>query len=52
MEREDVAAFIRHLVDAARDGFVPVSWNGLAFDFDVLAAFRPCWLVVGARGHV
>jgi RNase_H superfamily len=37
MTQQDVATFIRHLADAARDGFVPVSWNGLAFDFDVLA---------------
>ena len=37
MSRADVAAFVQHLGDAVRDGFTPLSWNGLAFDFDVLA---------------
>jgi hypothetical protein len=37
MARADVAAFVRHLSSAFTDGFVPLSWNGLAFDFDVMA---------------
>ncbi|MEO8495607.1 MAG: ribonuclease H-like domain-containing protein [Planctomycetota bacterium] len=37
MSRADLAAFVQHLDDAMRDGCVPLSWNGLAFDFDVLA---------------
>ena len=37
MTQSDVAAFILHLSKAAAEGFVPLSWNGLGFDFDVLA---------------
>jgi hypothetical protein len=37
MTRTDVAAFVRHMSDNVADGFVPLSWNGLAFDFDILA---------------
>ena len=37
MTQADVAAFVRYLSEAVKDGFVPLSWNGLAFDFDVLA---------------
>ena len=37
MTQSDVAAFIRHLSIAVAEGFVPLSWNGLGFDFDVLA---------------
>lgn len=37
MAPSDVAAFVRHLSHAVTDGFVPLSWNGLAFDFDILA---------------
>ncbi len=37
MAQADVAAFVRFLSSATTDGFVPLSWNGLAFDFDVVA---------------
>ncbi len=37
MSQADVASFVHQLVSAARDGFVPLSWNGLSFDFDILA---------------
>jgi hypothetical protein len=37
MSRDDVASFIRHLSFALEKGAVPLSWNGLAFDFDILA---------------
>lgn len=37
MTREDIAAFVRHLGEAVQDGFMPLSWNGLAFDLDILA---------------
>jgi hypothetical protein len=37
MTQADVAAFVRYLASAVTNGFVPLSWNGLAFDFDVIA---------------
>jgi hypothetical protein len=37
MARADVVAFVRYLSSAMTDGLVPLSWNGLAFDFDILA---------------
>lgn len=37
MSQADVAEFVQHLADAEADGFVPLSWNGLGFDFDILA---------------
>lgn len=37
MSRPDVATFIQYLDEAVRDGFVPLSWNGLSFNFNVLA---------------
>jgi hypothetical protein len=37
MSQGDVAAFVEHLSAAVDEGFVPLSWNGLAFDFDVVA---------------
>ncbi len=37
MAAADVAAFVEYLADAAADGFMPLSWNGLSFDFDILA---------------
>ena len=37
MAEADVAAFVLHLCGAVTEGFVPLSWNGLGFDFDVLA---------------
>ena len=37
MSAVDVVAFVRHLADGVRDGLTPLSWNGLAFDLDILA---------------
>ena len=37
MSAADVAAFVQHLADGVRTGLTPLSWNGLAFDWDVLA---------------
>ncbi|MBM4088739.1 MAG: hypothetical protein FJ276_04820 [Planctomycetes bacterium] len=37
MSQADVAAFVEYLTDASRQGLVPLSWNGLSFDLDVLA---------------
>ena len=37
MSRIDVAAFVQHVASAAQSGITPLSWNGLAFDFDILA---------------
>ena len=37
MSRDDVAEFIRYLGKAVGEGLIPLSWNGLAFDFDILA---------------
>ena len=37
MSQVDVAAFVQFLAASVDDGFVPLSWNGLAFDFDILA---------------
>ncbi len=54
MTAADVAAFVRFLVDAASDGVVPLSWNGLSFDLDILAEesglIEPCQTL--ARNHV
>ena len=54
MTQPDVAAFIRHLSNAVAEGFVPLTWNGLGFDFDVLAEesglFDECRTL--ARHHV
>ena len=49
-----MAEFIRFLVDSVCDGFLPLSWNGLGFDFDILAEesglLEPCREL--ARNHV
>lgn len=37
MSAADLAAFVDFLVDAAGQGAAALSWNGLAFDFDILA---------------
>ena len=37
MSRDDVAAFVQHLDDSVGDGLTPLTWNGLGFDFDILA---------------
>jgi hypothetical protein len=37
MTQQDVASFVLHLSDAMADGVIPLSWNGLGFDLDVIA---------------
>ena len=37
MTQADVADFVQFLSTSAADGCVPLSWNGLSFDFDILA---------------
>lgn len=37
MTKQDVASFVRYLSHAMTDGFIPISWNGLAFDLDIIA---------------
>lgn len=37
MSQADVADFVKHLVDATQKGFAILTWNGLSFDFDILA---------------
>lgn len=37
MSRADVAGFVRHLEEGMGQGMLPLSWNGLSFDWDVLA---------------
>ena len=54
MTRADTATFVEYLSRATAEGFVPLSWNGLAFDLDVLAEesglVDPCKNL--ARSHV
>jgi hypothetical protein len=37
MTRDDVAALLRYLCAMIQDGFTLLTWNGLGFDFDILA---------------
>ncbi len=37
MSREEAAALVRYLKDRTADGYTTVTWNGLGFDFDILA---------------
>ena len=37
MTREDAAALVQYLADMISDGFTILTWNGLGFDFDILA---------------
>ncbi len=37
MSRGEVAELVKFLSDRAQNGYTLVSWNGLAFDFDILA---------------
>src|ERR1700683_5297995 len=37
MSRQDVGEFLAFMCKAASEGYRIVSWNGLGFDFDVLA---------------
>ena len=37
MTQQDVASFVRYLSGELFHGAIPVSWNGLAFDLDIIA---------------
>jgi hypothetical protein len=37
MRRESVQTLVDYLGESLASGFVPVTWNGLAFDYDILA---------------
>lgn len=37
MSREDVSGVVDFLMDKAKNGYAILTWNGLGFDFDVLA---------------
>ena len=37
MNQEDAQGLVKYLVEMAADGFTIVTWNGLGFDFDILA---------------
>ena len=37
MTRQDIAKFVDHLSSAMAEGTIPLSWNGLAFDLDIIA---------------
>lgn len=37
MRRESVQALVAYLAESLAGGYLPVTWNGLAFDYDILA---------------
>jgi hypothetical protein len=37
MQRDEVAELVQYLLAMAKSGFIVTTWNGLAFDFDILA---------------
>ncbi len=37
MSRAEIARFLETMANALHDGYTPLSWNGLSFDFDILA---------------
>lgn len=37
MSRRDLKRLVRHLIAEVRSGYTLISWNGLGFDFDILA---------------
>lgn len=37
MNKEDLDLLIDYLLDGLNNGYVPLTWNGLGFDFDILA---------------
>lgn len=37
MNRKDAARLVEYLADMVRQGYTVLSWNGLGFDFDILA---------------
>lgn len=43
MSREDLQELVKYLSEAVQDGWQIITWNGLGFDFDVLAEESACW---------
>ena len=37
MSQQDAQGLVQYLIDKAADGFRILTWNGLGFDFDILA---------------
>ncbi len=54
MNAMEVGELVKHLLEMSRRGYVIVTWNGLQFDFDVLAEESELWDPCRelARGHV
>ena len=55
MTRADAESLVQYLSKMADDGFTILTWNGLGFDFDILAEeSAACWRVARqcAFGHV
>lgn len=43
MSRSDVAEFVHYLDSLIKDGFTPLTWNGLGFDYDIVAEESNLW---------
>lgn len=54
MSREDTASLVRRLEERVGEGYTIVTWNGLGFDFDVLAEESNLWKECRelARNHI
>src|SRR5208337_2434610 len=54
MSREDARGLVQYLSKMAADGFTILTWNGLGFDFDILAEESGAAAECGecALGHV
>ena len=42
MSREEAAALVHYLEDRTKEGYTLLTWNGLGFDFDILAEESDC----------
>ena len=42
MSREETAGLVRYLSEKVTQGYTIVTWNGVGFDFDVLAEEAQC----------
>ena len=54
MSREDATKLVAYLQNSVKAGWEIVTWNGLGFDFDVLAEESGCWMECAdlALGHI
>jgi hypothetical protein len=43
MSRCDVSEFVDYLDSLTKDSFTPLTWNGLSFDFDIIAEESNLW---------